>query len=106
MGKDEGRASGMLAIIPARPRRSDAGAPMTTASRPTERELTEPVDLCRPDGTLNPAAVGWSRRPLHRTALRRALPVPGVRPGRHPPRHPPGLARLGVAPHPLPHPPR
>lgn len=35
-----------------------------------ERELTEPVDLCTPDGTaLNPAARGWSRRPLHRANL-------------------------------------
>lgn len=35
-----------------------------------ERELTEPVDLCVPDGsTLNPAARGWSRRPLHRANL-------------------------------------
>ncbi|XVU22518.1 DUF2804 domain-containing protein [Actinoplanes sp. CA-054009] len=35
-----------------------------------ERELTEEVDLCRPDGRLNPDAVGWSRRPLHRANLR------------------------------------
>ncbi|WP_255510160.1 DUF2804 family protein [Micromonospora sp. AP08] len=35
-----------------------------------EREITEPVDLCGPDGRLNPAAVGWSRRPLHRANLR------------------------------------
>ncbi len=36
-----------------------------------ERELTEPVDLCTPDGqALNPAAAGWSRRPLHRANLR------------------------------------
>ncbi|WP_435089277.1 DUF2804 domain-containing protein [Micromonospora aurantiaca (nom. illeg.)] len=35
-----------------------------------EREITEPVDLCRPDGRLNPDAVGWSRRPLHRANLR------------------------------------
>jgi hypothetical protein len=36
-----------------------------------ERELTEPVDLCLPDGRqLNPAARGWSRRPLHRANLR------------------------------------
>ncbi|MBW8484606.1 DUF2804 domain-containing protein [Actinomadura parmotrematis] len=35
-----------------------------------EREITEGVDLCLPDGTLNPAAVGWSRTPLHRTALK------------------------------------
>lgn len=36
-----------------------------------ERELTEPVDLATPDGRrLNPAATGWSRRPLHRANLR------------------------------------
>ncbi|MFJ1757924.1 DUF2804 domain-containing protein [Kitasatospora sp. NPDC088134] len=34
-----------------------------------EREITEPVDLCRPDGTLAPDAVGWSRTPLHRGNL-------------------------------------
>jgi Domain of unknown function (DUF2804), N-terminal/Domain of unknown function (DUF2804), C-terminal len=35
-----------------------------------ERELTEPVDLCTPDGAaLSPAARGWSRRPLHRANL-------------------------------------
>ena len=40
---------------------------MTTS----ERELTEPVDLATPDGkALNPAAKGWSRRPLHRANLR------------------------------------
>ncbi len=39
---------------------------MTTA----ERELTEPVDLCVPDGSaLNPGAKGWSRAPLHRANL-------------------------------------
>ncbi|BBY55096.1 DUF2804 domain-containing protein [Mycobacterium koreense] len=32
-------------------------------------ELTDPVDLCNPDGTVNPAAIGWSRRPLHRANL-------------------------------------
>ncbi|MFG2115807.1 DUF2804 domain-containing protein [Streptomyces sp. NPDC048718] len=35
-----------------------------------EREITVPVDLCRPDGRLNPSAVGWSRQPLHRANLR------------------------------------
>ncbi|MFF7359262.1 DUF2804 family protein [Streptomyces sp. NPDC008125] len=35
-----------------------------------EPELTSPVDLCRPDGRLNPAAVGWTRRPLHTANLR------------------------------------
>ncbi|CAM3275975.1 DUF2804 domain-containing protein [Stackebrandtia soli] len=35
-----------------------------------ERELIEPVDLCLPNGWLNPAAIGWSRRPLHRANLR------------------------------------
>ncbi len=35
-----------------------------------ERELTEPVDLCVPDGSsLNPTARGWSRTPLHRANL-------------------------------------
>ncbi|MEV4560246.1 DUF2804 domain-containing protein [Kitasatospora sp. NPDC049285] len=35
-----------------------------------EREITAPVELCRPDGRLDPAAVGWSRTPLHRGNLR------------------------------------
>ncbi len=35
-----------------------------------EREITAPVDLCLPDGRLNPEAVGWPRRPLHRANLR------------------------------------
>lgn len=35
-----------------------------------EIEITRPVDLCLPDGSgLNPAARGWSRRPLHRANL-------------------------------------
>ena len=35
-----------------------------------EDELTLPVDLCTPDGVhLNPAALGWSRVPLHRANL-------------------------------------
>lgn len=35
-----------------------------------ENELTTLVDLCTPDGlSLNPAALGWSRRPLHRANL-------------------------------------
>ncbi|MBV9936515.1 MAG: DUF2804 domain-containing protein [Actinobacteria bacterium] len=34
-----------------------------------ERELVEGVDLCLPDGRLNPDAKGWSRRPLHRANL-------------------------------------
>ncbi len=35
-----------------------------------ENELTAEVDLCTPDGDrLNPAALGWSRRPLHRANL-------------------------------------
>ncbi|MDQ7991417.1 MAG: DUF2804 family protein, partial [Propionicimonas sp.] len=32
-----------------------------------ERELTGPVALCRPDGRLNPGAIGWTRQPLHDT---------------------------------------
>jgi hypothetical protein len=35
-----------------------------------ERELTQTVDLCTPDGSaLNPDARGWSRHPLHRANL-------------------------------------
>ncbi|WP_149204574.1 DUF2804 domain-containing protein [Actinotalea subterranea] len=36
----------------------------------TELEITATVELCRADGRLDPAAVGWTRRPLHRTGLR------------------------------------
>lgn len=35
-----------------------------------EPEITLPVDLCQPDGRLNPDAVGWSRTPVHRANLR------------------------------------
>jgi hypothetical protein len=35
----------------------------------TERELVAPLDLCTPDGKLNPEAIGWSREPVHRCAL-------------------------------------
>jgi len=37
----------------------------TTPQLHNEPELTAPVLLCRPDGRLNPDAVGWSRHPLH-----------------------------------------
>lgn len=37
----------------------------------TEREITEPVDLCQVGGMLNQDAVGWARRPLHRANLPR-----------------------------------
>jgi hypothetical protein len=33
-------------------------------------EITAPVPLCTATGRLNPAAVGWSRRPLHTANLR------------------------------------
>jgi len=32
--------------------------------------LSAPVELCLPDGRLNPAAIGWTRRPLHTANLR------------------------------------
>ncbi len=35
----------------------------------TEREITQRVALCTPDGKLNPDAVGWTRQPLHDCAL-------------------------------------
>lgn len=34
------------------------------------REITREVDLCRGDGRLDPSALGYSRRPLHRANLR------------------------------------
>ncbi|MFN7148807.1 MAG: DUF2804 domain-containing protein [Microthrixaceae bacterium] len=38
-----------------------------------EPELHDPVDLCDPSGRrLDPAAMGWSRQPLHRANLRGA----------------------------------
>ena len=43
---------------------------MTTGAARTplhEREIVAPVSLTLPDGRLNPAAVGWTRRPLHAT---------------------------------------
>jgi hypothetical protein len=39
-----------------------------------ELELTSPVDLCLPDGRINPAAIGWSRKPLHRCNLHGRFP--------------------------------
>ena len=35
-----------------------------------EPEIIEPVNLCDPEGNLNPEAVGWSRHPLHHCNLR------------------------------------
>lgn len=35
-----------------------------------EREITEPVDLCDANGNLNPAAMGWCRKPLIRANLK------------------------------------
>lgn len=34
----------------------------------TEREITEAVSLCLPNGKLNPDAIGWTRTPLHDTS--------------------------------------
>lgn len=50
-------------------RRVETPLPPRTADRPL-LELTAPVDLCRSDGRLEPAAVGFTRRPLHRPTLR------------------------------------
>ncbi|WP_223692473.1 DUF2804 domain-containing protein [Leifsonia poae] len=44
----------------------------------SEREITEPVALRLPNGRLNPAAVGWSRTPLHDTS---GIGRPGFRRG-------------------------
>jgi hypothetical protein len=49
----------------------DTDAPTTPVELTHEPEITEPVDLCGPDGsTLSPAARGWSRVPLHHANLR------------------------------------
>lgn len=34
-----------------------------------EKELAQPVDLCLPNGRLNPQAIGWSRQPLQNCRL-------------------------------------
>jgi len=39
-----------------------------------EPELTDTVNLCTEKGTLNPEAVGWSRRPLHYCNLKGRFP--------------------------------
>ncbi|KHL10675.1 uncharacterized protein DUF2804 [Mumia flava] len=36
----------------------------------SEREITGDVALCRPNGRLDPRAVGWSRRPVHQANLK------------------------------------
>src|SRR5690606_32588398 len=56
------RARARARIRTPTPTRIRGGRPMT------ERELTEPVPLCLPNGSLNREAVGWSRRPLHDTS--------------------------------------
>src|SRR4051794_4091431 len=33
----------------------------------TGREITTPVTLVHPNGRLNPASIGWTRRQLHNT---------------------------------------
>jgi hypothetical protein len=43
---------------------------LTAVVATDEREITGPVDLCGPDGTLGADARGWSRVPLHRCHLR------------------------------------
>lgn len=53
------------------------GAPLSLSSivetvmsdQLVEREIIAPVDICLPDGRLNPEAVGWSRFPQHRPNL-------------------------------------
>jgi hypothetical protein len=43
---------------------------MAARMKRVEREISHEVDLCRPDGRLNPDAVGWTRHPAHRANLR------------------------------------
>lgn len=44
------------------------------ATKSVPREITEEVSLCAESGTLNPEAVGWSRKPLHHCTLRGRFP--------------------------------
>lgn len=44
-------------------------AERAVGARYDEPELSQATDLCTADGRLNPAAVGWSRRPLVRANL-------------------------------------
>lgn len=37
------------------------------SSKVVEHEITTPVELCLPNGRLNPASVGWTRSQLHTT---------------------------------------
>lgn len=46
------------------------GTPVGAPASYLEREVLAPVDLCDAHGRLDPAAVGWSRRPLVRANLR------------------------------------
>ncbi|WP_167043449.1 DUF2804 domain-containing protein [Salinibacterium sp. ZJ454] len=47
-------------------------SPRTVVAVPKrELEITQPVDLCLPNGRLNPEAVGWTRTPLIRTNVKR-----------------------------------
>lgn len=42
----------------------------SAAAQKPEKEILAPVDICLPNGRLNPSAVGWSRFPMHRDNLR------------------------------------
>ena len=62
---DEARSLAIMATLDEAFRRSLGEEPR--AIPVAERELTTPVNLTMPDGTLNASAVGWSRSPLVRT---------------------------------------
>ena len=61
----EARSLAVMATLDEAFRRSLGASPR--AIRVAEREITEPVNLTMPDGSLNAAAVGWTRTPLIRT---------------------------------------
>jgi hypothetical protein len=46
----------------------------TTPQLHPEREITQTINLCGPDGLLNRDAVAWSRHPLHVCNLQPSLP--------------------------------
>lgn len=68
----EAASAGGLLLLVAPAGAAYRGGMASSASpvgRSTEPELTSPVDLCTAAGRLNRAAVGFTRRPLHRCNL-------------------------------------
>ncbi|WP_123916665.1 DUF2804 domain-containing protein [Georgenia muralis] len=70
-----GAGSGYLRLLAALVRVRRAGEVVVRDDGAVVAEITHEVDLCLPSGALNPAAVGWTRTPLHRANLRTGDPL-------------------------------